>query len=182
MTLSAEVQNTVRRLTRAARRAENPAVAATYRTRRDELLTAAGYSARVREDATGTTLVCYPQEWLDDGTVVTDRIDDLDRAIEVSLSGVGDPDNWADIAAANDRVVERVRKQHGSPHDRTAAALAAFASNHYAKPIDALTTAEVEEFKSEYFPRNAWPTDAQRAALEESIQYTRRIAAELPAP
>jgi len=37
------------------------------------------------------TLVLYPDEWMDDGTVQLDRIETTDRAVEVSLSGPATP-------------------------------------------------------------------------------------------
>ena len=180
MTLPAELRKTVRRLTRAARRTDDPMAAGDYQKRRDELLAEHGYRARVREESTGATLVCYPDDWVIDGTVDTAAIEDPDRAVELRLSGVGDPDDWRDVAAYNDQVAQTVRDRHGPIHGKTADALAAFASNHYAKPIDALTDAELEEFKTEYFVRNAWPTADQHDALEESIRRTRAIATDTP--
>ncbi len=166
------------RLTRLARRADTPAEAAAYRDRRDTLLAEHDYAARVRSESGGDTLVCYPEEWLVEGTVDTDRIDDLERAHERSLSGPGDPDEWAAVEATNQAVVERVRERHGPDHAANAAALAAFASDHYAKPIASLTEPELDEFRTEYYVRNVWPTDDQAAILESSIEYARQAAAE----
>lgn len=179
MSLPADLRATVRRLTHAARETDDAEAAETYRTRRDRLLAAHDYAAHLREDPTGDTLVCYPQDWLVEGTIDTDAIADTDRAVELQLSGVGEPDDWQTVADYNDRVAQAVQTKYGQPHGRTAEALAAFASNHYAKPIDALTTPELVEFKTEYFVRNAWPTPAQRAAVDESVQYTQRVATEL---
>lgn len=179
MTLPADLRETVRRLTHAARQADDTDVADSYRDRRDRLLADYGYAARVRADGTGDTLVCYPQEWLTNGTVDTEAIEDTDRAVELRLSGVGDPDDWETVAAHNDQVAQTVKRRYGQPHGKTAKALAAFASNHYAKPISALTDTELAEFKTEYFIRNAWPSTAQRAAVDESLQYTQEVAAEL---
>ena len=55
-------------------------------------------------------------------------------------------------------------------HGANAHALADYASNHYAKPIGDLTGQELAEFLDEYFPRNAWPSDDQKAAVEESVR------------
>lgn len=180
MTLPPELRDTVRRLTRAARRADDPEDATAYRKRRDRLLDEREFTARIREEPTGDTLVCYPQEWIVDGTVETDAIDDPDRAVELRLSGVGDPDDWERVAASNERIAQTVGDRYGSVHGETAAALAAFASNHYAKPIEALTETELDEFRSDYFVRNSWPTAEQQAALEESIRHARQVATEAP--
>lgn len=104
------------------------------------------------------------------GVIRTDRIADLSRAIEIPLEGTGDPDDWNDVAAHNRALVERVREDHGDVHGDNAAALADFASNHYAKRIEELTDAELREFRTEYFVRNAWPSAEQREAIAESIE------------
>ena len=174
--LSTDVVDEAERLTRLARRADTSAEAQAYRERRDALLAEHGYAARVRSASDGDTLVCYPEDWLVEGTVDTDRIDDIDRAHERSLSGPGDPDEWAAVEATNQSVVERVREQHGPDHAANAAALAAFASDHYAKPIASLTEPELEEFRTEYYVRNVWPTDDQAAILDASIAYARQAA------
>ncbi len=155
------------RLTRLARAASDPDEAAAYRARRDEALAAHGYAARVRED--DDVLVLYPREWVADGTARTDRMDDLDRAVEVPLSGPGPADDWAAVAEHNDAVAAAVRSAHGDVHGDTARAFADFMSNHYARRVGTATEAEVEEFREEYFPRNAWPSAAQRAAVAKSL-------------
>jgi hypothetical protein len=63
-----------------------------------------------------------------------------------------------------------VAGEHGAVHGANARALADFASNHYAKPIEDLTGGERAEFLEEYFPRNAFPTDDQKAVVEESVR------------
>jgi len=162
------------RLTRLARRASGEEAAA-YRRDRDERLAEYGYTARIREE--DDTLVCYPTEWLDeDGQVRTEWIEDISRGVERPLSGPGDPDDWDAVATHNRDIAARTAEKHGEPHGETARALAAFASNHYAKPIEALTEAELAEFREEYFPRNAWPSDEQRETLSLSITYTKQIA------
>ncbi|MEF8756985.1 MAG: rnhA operon protein [Halobacteriales archaeon] len=168
--LPRDVVETAAAQTRRARRARDEKQAERHRERRAALLDGRGYSARVREEDTRDVLVLYPDEWLDDGTVRTDRIEDLDRAVEVVLSGAGDPDDWDAVDAHNRRVAERVRDRHGDVHGDNADALADFVGNHYAKPIEDATPEERAEFLAEYFPRNAWPDDRQREAVERSVE------------
>ena len=73
--------------------------------------------------------------------------------------------------------VARVREEHGDPHGANAHAFADFMGNHYAKRVEAATPAEREEFLEEYFRRNAWPTEAQRDAVERSLRLVEEIAA-----
>jgi hypothetical protein len=164
-----DVRTTAERLTRRARRAA-PEAAAAHRARRDELLADHGYAARVREEDGDEVLVLYPLDWFEDGRVRPDRIGDLDRAVEIRLTGVGDPDDWDAVARHNREVAARVRERHGDVHGDNAAAFADFMSNHYAKPIEDATPEEVAVFLKEYFPRNAWPTDDQRTAVDESVE------------
>lgn len=202
MTLPDEVLEEAERLTRLAREADrrdesdcaSPSAdrkndsgrsagteeAQVYRDRRDDLLAEHGYIARVRSDDTGDVLVCHPAEWLDEtGTVEFDAVEDVSRGEEVSLSGTGESDAWAVIDAHNRAVADRVADDHGEVHGRTGRALADFASNHYAKRIERLTPAEREEFRTEYLPRNGWPTNAQREVAEESVALAVAIAASL---
>lgn len=163
-------------LTRRIRSAVDENERGAYRNERAELLADHAYNARVREGDTGETLVLYPDEWVEDGTVQLDRIEDTDRAIERSVSGPGADADWETVDSHNRDIAARVRKRHGEIHGETARAFAAFMSNHYAKPIEAATPAEREEFRAEYFPRNAWPTDAQRERVAESVRLTLEVA------
>jgi hypothetical protein len=156
-------------LTRQVRRTVDDDERAAVSTERDRVLATHGYVARIREDDAGETLVLYPHEWVDDGVVRVDRVGDTGRAIERSLSGVGS-DDWGDVAAHNRRTADRVAEVHGDPHGATAHAYADFMSNHYAKRIEAASPAERREFREEYLPRNGWPTEAQREAVEESLR------------
>lgn len=163
----------------ASREAVDPNEAAAHRRRRDELLAEHGYTARVRSEDTDDVLVLHPVDWLDDeGTVRIERIDDVEDGIEVPLSGPGDTDDWDATEAHNRSVADRVADRHGEVHGQTAHAFADFMSNHYAKPVERATPAEVREFLEEYFPRNAWPTDEQRAVVEESVDLVRETARE----
>ena len=158
------------RLTHLAREAVDDDEAAAYRADRDAQLDAHDFAARVREDDTGETLVLHPEEWVDDGTIRPERVDDTDRAIELSLSGTDSPDDWQAVDDHNRELVERVRETHGDEHAAVVDALADFASNHYAKPIEALSAAELREFDVDYVTRNAWLDDAALAVLEESVR------------
>ena len=172
------------RLTRLAREAIDEEAARAYRTRRDRLADEHDYTTRLRED--DDTLVLYPEEWVDDGTVQFDRIEDTDRAVEASLSGPGDPDRFREIAAYNDAVVGAVEAAAPADttetHVATARSLAAFAGNHYVCRLDELTPDMRAEFREEYFPRNGWPTDEQRALLSASIELVERVAADVDDP
>ena len=185
-TLPAEVVDEAERLTRLAREraAAMPprndeagpadlavdAEAEAYLGDRADLLVEHGYTARIREDETGDVLVLHPDSWVEDDTIRTDRIEDVDRGIEVPLSGPGVGDDWAEIDSYNRAIVENVREAHGDTHAATVAALADFAGNHYAKPLTELTAEELAEFVDDYFRRNAWPTDEQRAVVEKSVE------------
>jgi hypothetical protein len=114
-------------LTRWARRAAQPA-AGTYRERRAELVAAHGYTARTREGATDV-LVLYPDEWVVDGTVRRDRIDDLDRGIERPLSGDTPEEDWEQVWTHNRELADAVETDYGPVHGANAQALAEFASN-----------------------------------------------------
>ena len=170
--LPAAVADEAERLTRLARAATDEAEREACREERAAVLADHGFTARVREGDTGAVLVCYPDEWLDDGTVRTERIDDTDRAVERRLSGPGDPDDWRHVAAHNDRVVARVAERHGDVHAANARAFADFMSNHYARRIETTTADERREFREEYFVRNAWPSAEQRSAIEQSLSLT----------
>jgi len=173
-----DVVDEAERLTRLAHEAVADAEAAAYREHRRDLLAGHDYTARVREDETRDVLVLHPEEWVEDGTVYPSRIDDVDRGVEVPLSGPGEGDDWAAIDEHNRELVEQVRDEHDDVHAENAAALADFASNHYAKPVESLTQDELAEFLDEYFPRNAWPSAEQRAVVEKSVVVTFEAADE----
>ncbi|WP_232342981.1 DUF7108 family protein [Halosimplex litoreum] len=166
------------RLTRLAREAADRDEAAAYRVDRDERLAAHDYTARVREDETRDVLVLYPERWVEDGEIRTDRIEDIDRGIEVPLSGPGEGDDWAEIDEYNREVVAEVREEHGEDHAANVAALADFMGNHYAKPVHDATAEELSEFLDEYYPRNAWPTAGQRDIVEKSVRVAFSVADE----
>ena len=157
------------RLTRLARQAVDRAEAAAYRDERDTMLADHGYVARVRADDGDPVLVCHPDEWVEDGVVQPDRIDDLGRAVERPLDGGGSEEDWATVDAHNRELVGAVEAAHGAVHARTVGAFADFMGNHYARRIETAGDRECREFLEEYLPRNAWPTDEQVALAETSL-------------
>ena len=165
-------------LTRRARRASDDAEATAYRERRDELLAVYEFTARIRDDDGDEVLVCHPAEWVVDGTVRPERIEEIDRAVEVHLDGAGDPDEWEELAKHNEAIARQVREHHGEVHGENAAAFAEYMNNHYAKPIERATAREVELFLEDYFVRNVWASDDQEAVVEESVELTLAIARE----
>ncbi len=167
--LPAAVADEAERLTRLARAATDPGERAAYETERDDLVAEYGFHVRVREDDTGETLVMHPDDWVEDGTIRPERVADTGRGVERSLSGPGDPEQWSEVDEHNRALAAEVRETHGEVHGDTAAALGTFMSNHYAKRVERASADELREFREEYFPRNAWPTDEQRAALERSV-------------
>jgi len=169
-TLSHGVVDEAERLTRLAREAVVDAEREAYLEDRDSLLAKRDYTARVREDDTRDVLVLHPTEWVADDTIRTERIEDVDRGIEVPLSGPGAADDWAEIDTYNRAIVESVRESHGDTHAANVATLADFAGNHYAKPITELAAPELREFREDYFRRNAWPTADQRDVVEKSVE------------
>jgi hypothetical protein len=174
-----DVVSEAERLTRLARQATDDEEAILYEDRREEMLADHDFRSRIRE--TDDTLVLHPEEWLDDGTVQFDRIDDTDRAVEVSLSGPGDPEAWDEVERHNAELVAAVEADHGPAHAANARVFADFAGNHYAKRIDEMTAEAVEEFLTEYYPRNAWPSEEQKAVVEESLRLLFETAdAEVP--
>jgi hypothetical protein len=168
--LPEDVVQRAEQLTRRAREAVDENEAAAYRAEREELLAEHDYRARIREEE-NDVLVMYPDEWLDDGVVQLDAVEDLDRGIERPLEGPGDADHWEAVESHNRGLAERVEAAYGEVHGANAHALADFMSNHYAKQIEQATGEELAEFVEEYFPRNAWPSDEQKAVVDASLEY-----------
>lgn len=179
--LPPDVVEDAERLTRLERSTRDEREATQYAERRDELLSAHGFTTRIREDDDGDVLVCHPDSWLVDGVVHPDRIDDVSRAVEIPLEGTENPDDWAAVDAHNRDLANAVGEAHGDVHGDNAAALADFVSNHYAKEIESLSGAELREFREEYFVRNAWPSARQRSAIDESIRLVFEVA-DVPVP
>jgi len=158
-----DVVEEVERLTRLARDASGEEAEA-HRERRADLLDDYRYRARVRDDG---TLVLYPDDWVEGGTVDPATIEDTSRAVEISLTASGE---WGDVAEHNRAVARDVAAEHGGVHGENATAFVEFMNNHRARRIETASDADVREFLVEYFPRNVWPTDAQREAVEQSLR------------
>ena len=179
--LPPEVVESAERLTRLARRAVDDAEADAYRADRDARLAEYGFRARVREEADRDVLVCYPAEWMAGGTVQLDRIEDRSRAVEVPLGGVGAESEWEAVEAHNRELVERVADEAGAVHAANARAFADFMGNHYVRRMETAGQRELRDFLTEYYPRNAWPSDEQREAVYESLRLVFEVAeAEVP--
>ncbi|MFC7006457.1 DUF7108 family protein [Halalkalicoccus salilacus] len=164
------------RLTRLARNVPAEEESTLYRERREELLADHEFTARVREEGATETLVLHPEEWVEEGTIHPARIDDTDRAVEIHLAGPASPDDWAVVEEHNRAVADRVRAEHGDVHGANAEAFADFMGNHYARRVETATPQEREEFLSEYFVRNAWPSEDQKAVVERSLEFVDRTA------
>jgi hypothetical protein len=177
-TLPEDVVYEAGRLTRLARNAVDPDEAVACRDERRALLREHEYAARLRSEDGGQVLVLHPESWVRDGNVDAMLVDDVSRAVEVPLDGTGDPEEWSDVEAHNRAVAERVAEAHGEVHGANADAFADFMGNHYARPVEQATDAMVREFVTEYFVRNAWPTEEQREVVEESVELAVETARE----
>ena len=164
------------RLTRLAREAVDEDEAAAYRADRAERLAEHGFTARVREEDASEVLVLHPAEWVEDGTVQVDRIDDTDRAVERPLSGPGAAGEFEAVDAHNRDVVAEVEERAGAVHAANASVFADFIGNHYVRRVETATGEEVREFLDWYFPRNAFPSEEQKVAVEASLRVVFEVA------
>lgn len=144
------------------------------RNERNALLEAYDLSGWIRSDDDGAVLVCHPQEWIVDGTVDHEAIESLDDAIEIPLDET--TADWKQIAATNRSVVEQVHREHGTVHGENAAAFATFMNNHRSKLIEHARAADIEEFLTEYYPRNVWPREAAAQVVKDSVKLTVDLA------
>mgnify|MGYP000566125820 FL=1 len=166
------------RLTRLAEEAAVDDAEAAYRERRDDLVEDHDFVARVREE--DDTLVLYPEEWIKDGVVQFDEIEDTDRAAEVSLSGPDLGADWEAVEEANQAIVEAVEAAYGPDHAANVRVFADFMGNHYLKRVDDATADERAEFLTEYYPRNAWPSKEQESIVAESVALVDDVGDEVP--
>lgn len=165
----------IERLTRLARGAVDENEAAAYEDRRETILDEFAFTVRVRED--DETLVLYPSEWVEDGVVQIDRIDDVDRGIERPLgTDAGDEGEFAAVESHNSAIVDAVEDAHGPMHAANARVFADFMSNHYVRRIESASRKEVQEFLDEYYLRNAWPSEDQSSVVDESLELTFEVA------
>lgn len=175
--LPTDVIEEATRLTRLANRTDDRSEEHRhYTNRRAELLDPYEYTTHIREDPE-PTIVFHPTDWVTDGTVDTDAIDDTDNAIERPLTG-GEPQEYDTVAPHNQSIVDAVTDTHGDPHASNAAAFATFMNNHRSRRIETATATDITEFLDEYYPRNTWPTDEQRATICRSLRYTLATAAD----
>ncbi|WP_226007150.1 DUF7108 family protein [Natrinema salinisoli] len=179
--LPRDVVDEIERLTRLERSAVDDNEIEAYETRRDELLDEHDFTSRIRDDDGDDVLVCHPDEWHEEGVIRTERIENIDRAVEIPLEGTEDPDDWEAVDEHNRALVADVREAHGDVHGDNAAVLADFAGNHYAKPMESLTGEELAEFRTDYVVRNAWPSEKQQEVIAESIRLVFETAGE-PVP
>lgn len=169
--LPEEAVDEVERLTRLARSAVDDNEAAAYEDRRETIVERFGFDVRVREE--DETLVLYPSEWLEDGVVQLDRIDDVDRGIERPLgTDAGDEGEFDAVESHNSSVVDAVEEAHGPVHAANARVFADFMSNHYVRRVESASKKELREFLDEYYPRNAWPSEDQSSVVDESLELT----------
>lgn len=178
--LPESVVATAEQLTRQAEASEDPDARRPFIEERDRLLGAYGYAAWLRKDDRSAVLVCYPARWVQEGTVRFEEVDDLDRAVERPLWPTGDEEDYEQVAAHNRRVVERVHARAGGVHAANAEAFAVFMSNHYVRRVDEATSRHVTEFLDEYYPRNAWPTEEERATITESLRLVFEVVDQPP--
>ena len=173
--LPEEVEAEAERLTRLALDAQDPDEAAAYERDRASLLAEHGLEARFRPE--DDVLAIYPAEWVEDGVVQPDRVDDVDRGVEIPLEGGGD-EGWASVEDHNAALVEAVAEAHGPVHAENARAFADFMGNHYLQRVETATARQVREFLDEYFPRNAWPSEEQTEVVERSLELVYETAGE----
>lgn len=175
--LPAAVVETARAMSRVLRRGthDDPE---RIRRRRDELLSRYGYAARVRESDTGPVLVCYPETWIEDGTLQLENLESTENAVERPLNTSLEEEGWEAIADHNRDVAATVRRRFGKIHGANAEAFGTYMANHHGATVETATAEHVETFLEEYFPRNAWPTEAQQNAVETSIRHLFEIVDE----
>ncbi|WP_101296275.1 DUF7108 family protein [Halegenticoccus soli] len=166
--LPPDVIEEAERLTRLARSAVDGNERDAYESRRSDLLEEHGYAARIRPE--DDVLVLHPSEWVVDGTIRVDRIDDTDRAVERPLSASGDEDDWEAVEAHNAAIVAEIAAAHGDVHGANARAFADFMGNHYVRRVEDATAEEIAVFLEEYYPRNAWPTAEEKSVIAESLE------------
>lgn len=180
--LPQETIDEAERLTRLARDAVDPDEAAAYRRRRDDHLAKHGFRARVRNESLRNVLVLHPDEWVDDGVIKVEDVENVDRAVEIPIDGPGEADDWSAVDEHNRTVADRVADEHGELHGANATAFADFMGNHYARQVETATVSEINEFLTEFFPRNVWPTDEQEAIVRRSVELTFEAAGERVPP
>lgn len=144
------------------------------RMERDEFVQRHGYRARYRED--DRVLVLYPDDWVEDGEVVLDEVEDVDRALEVDLEREME---WRDAHRENEEVLREFEERFDDWQAYNARAFTEFLENHYSTSIHGATERLVEEFLGEYYPRNVWPPEEAEGCVEESVELLLETAEEI---
>jgi hypothetical protein len=171
------VVETARAMTRAARR-ETHDDPDRLRCRRNRLLARYDYAARVRGEESGAVLVCYPEDWVEDGVYQPEAVTSTDDAVERSLWSTDRDDDWETAAAHNRDLAATVRDRHGEVHGANAAAFGTYMANHHTARVEAATAEQVRDFLEEYYPRNEWPSAQEAAAVRESLEHLFAAAGE----
>jgi hypothetical protein len=171
------VIETARAMTRAARRGTHAEPSA-LRSRRDDLLGSYGYSARLREDENGPVLVCYPESWLQNGVFQPEELESTANAVQEPLFSAPAVDGWDAIQAHNTELATTVKREFGDTHGANAEAFGTYMANHHKARIEAATATAVTHFLSVYYPRNVWPSPAQAAVVESSLEKLFAVAGE----
>lgn len=171
------VVETARAMTQAARRGTHAKPSA-LRSRRDDLLGSYGYSARIRADDEGPVLVCYPDSWLENGVFQPEELESTGNAVERPLFSGPSADGWAAIQAHNSELAAKVTREFGDTHGANAEAFGIYMANHHNARVEAATVTELKQFLSRYYPRNVWPSPAQAAVVETSLEKLFAVAGE----
>ena len=137
----------------------------------DRIVGDAGYRWRMRE--ADSTMVCVPITWFEDEVIVPERVDTADAIeIECAPSAAG----YDAVAAANAEVAAAVGAAYGAAHGENAAIIARFMTAHLRRPIASMTEADRVAF-SEFYLRNAWPSDDAKEVIDQSVKITRELVA-----
>ncbi|XGI83882.1 rnhA operon protein [Halorutilales archaeon Cl-col2-1] len=138
-----------------------------YEDRLDELAAENGFVARLRDDE---TLVLYPDDWVVDGEVDVERIEDTDRAHEIPLSEKGE--SWEDVHSYNSDVIEELSEMEEVTETEVSNAeyFVEFLENHYILPVDEVSQKHVREFLEDYYPRNVWSSPNEEETVKKSVR------------
>ncbi|MDY7081762.1 MAG: hypothetical protein SXQ77_04995, partial [Halobacteria archaeon] len=130
---------------------------------RDALAAKHGYRARLRDD---DTLVLYPDDWVEEGEVRVEDIEDTSRAVEVPLEGHRD---WEEARDMNDEILDELKRDTEDFHYENARAFAEFTENHYSMSVKDVRPKHVREFLEDYYVRNTWTSEEAQEKVEASL-------------
>lgn len=141
--------------------------------RRDRLVRSHGHRARLRLD--DMVLVLYPEEWVEDGEVRFEEVEDVDRALEVEL----EPEKeWGEAHSENKELLSEFGERVEDHHVYNARVFTEFLENHYSISVMDARQEHVNEFLEEFYPRNAWPSRQARVCVDESVEMFLEFARE----